>query len=526
LLIEVRPKNDPAGQALQFVQRFKPQAAIIYCFSRQQVDDLATYLKRKGYAALPYHAGLEDDTRRSNQEAFVRDDVQIIVATIAFGMGINKPNVRFILHYDLPKSIESYYQEIGRAGRDGLPAHCLLLYNYGDVHKLRYFIDQKEEAERQNAYQHLQALTRYAESDVCRRVPLLSYFGESYITENCGMCDNCLAGQKDIADITIPVQKFLSCVKRTGQLFGAQHIVDVLLGTDTAKVRKFNHQELSTYGIGAELSREQWLHLGRQMVQKGLLESDERFGGLKLTSQAMETLRTRQPIYGILQEAEPAKPAAKKVGEIEHDQKLFEQLRRRRKTLADEAHIPPYVIFSDRTLLEMAAYYPLRETSLLQINGVGQAKLARYGQVFLEVIRAYCEEHGLEEKPKDALQQALPDAAARESIKKPRHQVVGEAYNAGRSLHSLVEEYQVQPGTILDHLTKFAQEGNRLRASGEFLALSQLSSERQLAALQAFERLGADRLRPVFDALQETVSFDELKILRVHFLQVLPRDEK
>jgi ATP-dependent DNA helicase RecQ len=514
----VNPKTDPAGQTLQFIQRFKDQPGIIYCFSRQQVDDLAAYLSRKGYAVRPYHAGLEDETRRQNQDAFVRDDVQIIVATIAFGMGINKPNVRFIIHFDLPKSIESYYQEIGRAGRDGLPAHCLMLYSYADVHKLRYFIDQKEESERQNAYQHLQALTRYAESDVCRRVPLLAYFGETYATENCGMCDNCQNGQQEQVDITIPAQKFLSCVKRTGQVFGAQHIVDVLLGADNAKVRKFNHQQLSTYGIGSELSREQWLHIGRQMVQKGLLEADERFGGLKLTAKASEVLRAREPIYGILQEEQALKPAAKKVGEIENDRELFERLRQKRKALADEGRVPPYVIFSDRTLVEMAAYYPQSEASLLQINGVGQTKLARYGQLFLEVIQSYCAERGLGEKPKGLLRLEARRTEPVESIKKPRHQVVGEAYNAGRSLQSLVEEYQVQPGTILDHLTKFAQEGNPLRPSDEILALSQLSVERQLAALQAFERLGTERLRPVFDDLHENVSYDELKILRVHYL--------
>ena len=250
LFIEVIPKSNPTEQTLQFIQRFPNQSGIIYCFSRKQVDDLATILTSKGYSVRPYHAGLTDAERKENQELFIQDDIQIVVATIAFGMGINKPNVRFILHHDLPKSIESYYQEIGRAGRDGLPAHCLLLYSYADAQKLKYFINQKEGLERQVAYEHLKALTRYAESDVCRRVPLLAYFGEKYTTENCGMCDNCLRGEKNLVDITIPVQKFLSCVKRSGELFGAIHVIDILLGSNNQKVLKFGHQHLSTFGIG------------------------------------------------------------------------------------------------------------------------------------------------------------------------------------------------------------------------------------------------------------------------------------
>ena len=266
LFIEAAPKRDPVSQTLRFLENFKEQSGIIYCFSRKQVDELAAALARYGYSVRPYHAGLEDNERRLNQEAFIRDDAQIIVATIAFGMGINKPNVRFVIHFDLPKSIESYYQEIGRAGRDGLSAHCLLLYNYGDASKLRYFIDQKEEPERTSSYQHLDAMTRYAEGSACRRKPLLSYFGEIFEAENCGVCDNCVGEESELTDITIPAQKFISCVKRSGERFGAAHIVDILLGSKNEKIERYGHQSLSTFGIGAELTKSQWMHISRQLA--------------------------------------------------------------------------------------------------------------------------------------------------------------------------------------------------------------------------------------------------------------------
>ena len=269
------------------------------------MDELADHLERHGHSARPYHAGLEDDERRRNQEAFIRDDVQIIVATIAFGMGINKPNVRFVMHYDLPKSIEGYYQEIGRAGRDGLPAHCLLLYSYSDVAKLNYFIDQKEGTERQVAMQHLDAIVRYAEDEInCRRKPLLNYFGEPYAAQNCRNCDNCTAEAIALTDITIPAQKFLSCVKRTGERFGAAHVTDVLLGSKGERILRLGHDQLSTYGIGGELTKKQWMHLARQLVQMGYLNQEGEYRTLSLTPKADAALKKRTPILGQLQEVE------------------------------------------------------------------------------------------------------------------------------------------------------------------------------------------------------------------------------
>lgn len=514
LLIEVLTKSDPTTKTLQFIRRFPNQSGIIYCFSRKQVDDLASTLAGKGHSVRPYHAGLTDAERKGNQELFIRDDIHIIVATIAFGMGINKPNVRFILHYDLPKSVESYYQEIGRAGRDGLPAHCLLLYSYADVQKLRYFIDQKENLERQVAYEHLRALTRYAESDVCRRVPLLAYFGEKYTTENCGMCDICLIGEKNLVDLTIPAQKFLSCVKRTNEIFGATHIINILLGSENQKVLKFGHQNLSTYGIGKDLSKKQWMHISRQLVQRGMLVQDDRYGSLKLTPNSKEVLRGPEKFLGVIEAEKAAAPIVGKAGEEEYDPALFEILRKKRKDLANAAHVPPYVIFPDKTLIEMAVYYPTSVNNMKKIFGVGSRKLARYGQTFIDEISTYCKEHQIVEKLKAGRRRAEGNS---NSERQPKYIQVGEAYNAGASIQELMEQFGVHQGTILNHLSRYIIEGHSIR-SGRFLDSPDLSDDLLQRVMDAFKALGTEYLRPIYEELNGAVDYDDLKTLRLHYL--------
>ena len=511
LFIEVTPKRDPIAQTLKFLENFKDQSGIIYCFSRKQVDELAATLARYKYSVRPYHAGLEDGDRRRNQEAFIRDDVQIIVATIAFGMGINKPNVRFVIHFDLPKSVESYYQEIGRAGRDGLPAHCLLLYSYGDASKIRYFIDQKEEPERSASYQHLDAMTRYAEGSSCRRKPLLSYFGETYTQENCGTCDNCGMEESDLADITIPAQKFLSCVKRSGERFGAAHVVDILLGSKNEKVEKYKHDELSTYGIGKELTKSQWMHISRQLVEKGLLDQEPAYRVLSVTAKGLEMLKSREQVRGQINEAQKKERGARvKSSEFEYDRSLFSLLRNKRKELADEAGVPPYVIFSDKTLVEMAGYFPQSRESLLNISGVGKVKHERYGNDFLAIIKDYCRSNKIDEKFKAPMREK--DDAGR------RYVAVGEAYNSGESLENLMARYGVTADTILNHLARFIQAGNPLRSAEDLISLSNLSPDQQMAVFKAFDHMGPDMLKPVYDKLNGTVNYDELRILRLCYL--------
>jgi ATP-dependent DNA helicase RecQ len=398
LFLEVAPKASPREQTLEFLKQYPNESGIIYCFSRQQTDDLYALLSRKGYSVRPYHAGLSEKERTQNQELFIRDDIQIIVATIAFGMGINKSNVRFVVHYDLPRSLDSYYQEIGRAGRDGLPAHCLLLFGYGDIQKIKYFIQQKNEQEQRVANILLSNLLGFVETDLCRRVPLLNYFGEIRALDNCGMCDNCRIEQKDLADITIPAQMFLSCVKRTGERFGAGHIVDVLRGSKSQKILKFAHEKLSTYGIGTMYSARQWRHLFRQYIQKGLIMQELEHGTLRLTEKAWEVLRGKEAVMGRLEEGGVTiREREKEQGH--YDPVLFEMLRKKRKEIADRANLPPFTIFHDRTLKEMAAHFPQTRESLSMIYGIGTAKIEKYGNIFMGIIRQYQKIYQIPEQP-------------------------------------------------------------------------------------------------------------------------------
>jgi ATP-dependent DNA helicase RecQ len=526
LYIEVIPKRDPVAQTVQLLSRYKDQSGIIYCFSRRQVDDLSAYLASRGYSVRPYHAGLEDAERRRNQENFIRDDVQIIVATIAFGMGINKPNVRFVIHYDLPKSIEGYYQEIGRAGRDGLPAHCTLLYSYSDAAKLNYFIEQKTGKEKQVAIQHLNAIVRYAEDETtCRRGPLLTYFGEATEIKNCSNCDNCTSAPTDHVDITVLAKKFIACVKQVNEKFGAGHIADILLGSKNEKVLRWSHEKLSTYGTGGELNRKQWMHIARQLITMGYLKQVGEYQTLSVTTKGTEVLNGRLHVMGVLLDAkERVKKEDKKKSELEYNSALFALLRQKRKELADQAGVPPYVIFSDRTLIEMATYYPQSRASLLNIAGVGQVKLNRYGEPFLEILKSYCEKHGLKELQPSPSNGKTPSPQPPSERPKSsveigeRTRLVVEAFNEGVTVNVLMERHRVTKGTILEHLTKYILAGNVLRRQDDLLQLTPVSPEQRNTAFAVFDELGPTLLKPVFDKLDGTVNYDDLKILRLLYL--------
>ncbi len=399
-------KNEPRKQLLAFLEEHEGDAGIIYCLSRKKVEETAGFLVANGIQALPYHAGLDASVRAKNQQRFLKEDGVVMVATIAFGMGIDKPDVRFVAHMDLPKSMEGYYQETGRAGRDGAPANAWLTYGMADVVMLRQMVDNGEASEERKRVerQKLDALLGFCESTRCRRQTLLQYFGE-LMARPCGNCDNCLEPPATW-DGTTAAQKALSCVYRTGQRFGVVHLIDVLLGKTTERVQQFGHDQLSTFGVGTDLSEIAWRGVFRQLTASGLLAVDvEGFGGLKLTAESRDVLkggrtvtfrvedekksaRKAKTTFGKTQDTVPGGRAAK--GGIKpQDERLWEALREERLKFSREQNVPPYVIFHDATLLEMVKRRPKDLTEFATISGVGVNKLSRYGKAFLAVLDAH-----------------------------------------------------------------------------------------------------------------------------------------
>ncbi len=510
LLLTVQPRSGGYAQVASFLQERRDQSGIIYCSTRKEVEQLSRYLTDHQWAALPYHAGMENEVRRYNQEQFSRDRAPIIVATIAFGMGINKSNVRFVVHYNLPKDLESYYQEIGRAGRDGLQADCLLLYSRQDLIVISRFIEEGAPSERAGRQARLQAMARYAEAHTCRRQLLLAYFGEQ--SKACGFCDVCLTDHSEQAqtDVTGAAVNFLASVQRTGEMFGAAHLIDILRGSRNQRVLGHRHDSLPTHGAGRDFSPAQWRRLVEAFIRQGLVEQDMTHGGLRLTDAGRAALGGASVKVALATLQEPgATPIV--LTAAQHDTELYERLRALRRDLAEVADLPPYVVFSDRTLSEMATYYPQSPASLLTMHGVGQRKLASYGAQFLDAIRAYCTSRGLAERPRP------PDAPTAPAGDEPRRrwQEVGDAFVAGQTLTELAAVYGVKPTTIIANLYNYARAGGRLD-SARVRALSNLSTAVQEEVLAQFQMFGIERLSPIFEAFGGAIPYDELHVLRLY----------
>ena len=535
LFLAVADKFAGVAQARAFLDQHPGQAGIIYCATRDQVDGLCAQLQAAGYPALPYHAGMDDETRRANQHRFRYEDGLIMVATIAFGMGINKSNVRFILHYDLPKNLENYYQQIGRAGRDGLRADCLMLYSYGDVGTLRYFIEQEPPELRRGSEVRLQTLLRFLDAKTCRRAPLLDYFGEKYRGEGCGACDQCLAAHpKDSSapqvaaptgfaqdsakvELSAPAKLLLTCAQETGEIFGSAHLIDVLRGSRAKKVLQFGHEKLASHGAGRAYSQKQWQHLAAQFIRQGLLERSQPHGSLKVTAEG-KAVQDGQEVWGHLPGGIPGISAAP--AEVpEHDPALFEQLSALRSRLASERSLPPYVIFHDRALVEMATHFPQTPDALTQIYGVGQRKVEEYGPHFLPIIAAYCQENGINPTPKPAIQPSSRPSPAGQQ----RAETIWGHFQAGESMAQIAADLGFTVGTILNHLKKSHEAGKVLRVEG-LREASQLALEEEARVLAAFAELGDGYLKPVFDALDGRVPYDQLHLWRLIYQVTVARE--
>jgi len=508
----VYPKKGSYSMLLDFLAEHKNQSGIIYCLSRNDVESLATSLRDEGYKALPYHAGLPSDRRAENQDRFIKDDVDIIVATIAFGMGIDKPDVRYVIHFNLPSSLEKYYQETGRAGRDGLPSKCLLFWGYGDKTKLSFFIDKKQdEREKDIAYAQLRNIIDFAESTICRRKLVLGYFGEEYEKDNCGNCDNCLNPNEQF-DGSELAKKVLSCVCRVRQRFGVRYVAKVLAGSRAKQVTTNKHDSLSTYGIIQDYTIDQVSDFIREIVQKGLLRlTEDKYAVLKLTAKGAAFLKKDEVLMLTIPAKSPIITAEKKP--TEYNAELFEKLRRLRKALAEERSLAPYQIFHDGTLYEMCSYFPMSPMSFLQISGVGEMKLETYGSAFLQVIKAFCDEYDISEVSRAGEEHQDWQRKMRRQAKSATVAQTVQLYHSGKTPKEIAKIRKLTVGTIISHIEKAILAGEDVDIRGL------VSEEKQQMIEQAMEEIGSKWSTPVREHLKEQVSYDEIRIVRAFMTQ-------
>ncbi len=515
LYYEVRQKHRGSYHELLQLLRDQPDApAIVYCQSRKSVDEISDLLRRDGIRALPYHAGLTSEQRTENQARFMRDDVAVLVATIAFGMGIAKPDIRMVIHYDFPKSLEGYYQESGRAGRDGLEAQCILFYQYGDRAKVEYMLAQREDEQEQRlARQQLQQVMAYCESTDCRRRILLAYFGEEFEQEHCDNCDNCLRSDTAMEDRTLDAQKFLMCVYRTQQRFGMRYIVDVLRGANTQKIREQGHNTLKTYGVGKDLSADEWIRLGRALLQQGLLdETDGGYPVLRLNERSAAILRNQRTfeLPSAPARRETASDASRVSALSPEEIGLFQFLRELRKQLADDQGVPPYVIFPDSTLRAMAQQRPQSEAQFARIPGVGSRKLEAYFTPFTQAIREYCELQGLAMglEPPEETNEKKTTGAAQANRGPSTLQLTLDLYKQGLSVEEIAQERNLKASTIVSHLAELIEAGEAIDI-GDLIQPGHYET-----IVNALQQVGDEALRPVKDFLGDEYTYDEIKLVR------------
>ncbi|MFC1617840.1 DNA helicase RecQ [Patescibacteria group bacterium] len=514
LTYTIQPKQGAFDSLVSLLAKYKGRPTIVYCFSRKETENIASDLQTEGLEALPYHAGLDSKIRRQTQEKFIRDEVSVIVATIAFGMGIDKPDVRLVVHYSLPKSIEGYYQETGRAGRDALPSECVLFYTYGDKIKQDFFIKNIEnEKERLNAQAKLQEMINFCELPSCRRHFLLDYFGETYPEKNCKNCDSCLEPKEEI-DATKITQKILSAVIRTGERFGANYVVDVLRGSEQARIVELGHDKLSVHGIVDDHGADEIKQFIKYLLARGFLAKQTgEYPTLYVSKKGREILNQRSKVTLPKPKLASAIQGSKTAELLDYDQKLFEKLRALRKKIADAKNVPPFVIFGDATLQQMAFYLPPDLENFARLSGVGQAKQAEFGEAFLKAICDYCEANKL--SPREIpLNQTRPSTSVKRLVKRK-----GSTYAETKkmilnqlSIEKIAQQRKFVPGTVLAHLEKLV--------AGEELDQKEISylcprGKRFQKIKSAFAKSGDTRLSPVRDILGDDFSYDEIKLARL-----------
>ncbi len=517
LYYEVRPKKNAKKQLIQYIKQHKGKSGIIYCLSRKKVEEIAEFLQVNDIKAAPYHAGLDGQVRMKNQDAFLNEDVDVIVATIAFGMGIDKPDVRFVIHYNVPKSLEGYYQETGRAGRDGLEGNCIMFYSYSDILKLEKFHKDKPVTERENAKVLLQEMTSYAESSVCRKKQLLHYFGE-FLSLQCGHCDNCLKPKEQFEGETY-VAMALQAALQTEERFGITHLVHVLRGSENQYVKSYQHDGLEIFGKGKEKDDAFWNSIVRQTLLYEFLEKDiDQIGVLKLTPKGRDFLENPHSItlsidhdYSDLgEEEEPETQGAGNDGNFtSYDKTLFEMLKALRKNLGKKKGLPPYVIFQEPSLEEMATTYPTSKQDLAKVNGVGMGKVMKFGRPFIELISKYVEENDIV---------TATDVVIKSAVKKSKIKIfIIQQIDMKTDLEEIAESTGLSMENLIEEIEHICYSGTKLNL--DYYINHIMDEERQEELHDYFLSAETDSIDAAMDELEdEDFSEEDIRLMRIKFM--------
>ncbi len=511
----VEPKRNSYARLLDFLEERRDESGIIYCLSRASTESLAMDLRDEGFSVLPYHAGLDKATRDKNQELFLNDDVKIIVATIAFGMGIDKSNVRFVVHNDLPKNIESYYQETGRAGRDGLESHALLFFSWGDVVKLKGFAEVENNKQQTDIMlKKLNQMGEFGEMKMCRRKFLLKYFDEDF-AEDCGKCDNCNTTFEKF-DGTIIAQKALSAVVRTGQSFGLTYLIDLLRGSKSQKMR-LEHLNLKTYGVGADISKNNWFDYFKDLISQGFLAQTEgQYPTVVLTEKSEDVLKgnVEVELFKVIEKEDKKQSLVSEVS-LPYIKELFDALKILRTAFAREESVPPYVVFSDATLIEMSTYLPEVKNEMLKISGVGDVKMEKYGADFLAKITDYCEENNLESRINLKTPKHEPKKRTKRNAKgEDTYTISLKMFKNGASIDEIAEQRELASGTIETHLVRFIPSGE--------VKLTEIVPEYKIETIRnAIIEMNADQgIGPIKEFLGEDYSYGEIRAVVADFMRM------